>query len=947
MSLRKSPGVAGPALNLSLSMAFSLKSLFRRESSDPSLTDENPAIGNESMRAPALTDPADPSHPRHSPFSSFTAATGPVIQERQDQPISSPFQVATTLPQPAPMNIASPFQPTAEEGFTIRELSILLPPQLLSTGNLPPDYLVPLPVEALRSTFLAGRPCLRLSQVFAACPYLFSRQLMPGEDQEVALPYQKVRRILEGNQIPLPPARAAAVESPFSIRQAPPEQAPEVLSPLDSPFLTAAPAQRSPFQAVNPEPVAAASPFALAQPPVPVPVELPAPPANLAQPASPFQFAPKLPGAVHPDGAPPSLGAPASPFSLGERLPTPAAVPAPHSSSPFQVVQPAAVPANQAGSSHMSAELPATPFAVSAPAPMPGPPASAPGSPAASPFATQGGSPFQVISPAPQPVAAPLPMPIAPAPAPASPFALAPAMPRIESPPVPEPRVPPAALIPASAPAVADLHPLQAPGAIPRPLPASVPVQYAPVPQPPPMSAPAMEAAPVQPAPSAPAVVQSAPPAATLPATAPEEEVGEVSLRLVSVLRSVSVEMLGFDAANVPDSVLVIFPLSLIRPQLATGRVQVSLSDITAGVAEKFRPAFARAQPNLVATLPLSELFHALPSAAIPTAAPVPAALPSSFFETPFANRATEDATRIPTPAPAAPEPVATQVAPLELPPLLIAQAAEAPAPLPTEEVPLPPLLPSFITAHDDLGAPQPASILVTPPPSHLPLRGALAPAPEPAPLTIDLPELSKPVGYLPPLPMPPAPEAPAPASRPELPVEPQVIPRASADLVPSPVQPLASVPEAILATGPAAPTSQDFQFGYREHPAHMSLRHWLQATGEMSSSIAVEHIAKLTGVRAAVLMEGAVCSTGGGLAPGDAAFFDKAGLRYQSLKMMLENMGQPVQGSFTMRLDNVASTFFLEEKICLAVLQDEASLADEMRDKLTLVTRELASLSK
>ena len=34
------------------------------------------------------------------------------------------------------MNIASPFQAASEEGFTIRELSILLPPQLLKSEGI-------------------------------------------------------------------------------------------------------------------------------------------------------------------------------------------------------------------------------------------------------------------------------------------------------------------------------------------------------------------------------------------------------------------------------------------------------------------------------------------------------------------------------------------------------------------------------------------------------------------------------------------------------------------------------------------------------------------------------------------------------------------------------------------------------------------------------------------
>jgi hypothetical protein len=351
-------------------MAFSLKSLFRRESSDPSQTNST-TINGESIRGSMSNEPGQPGP---TPF-----MHGSIVQERHVQPSSSPFKVATALPstpQPVPMSIASPFQPASEEGFTIRELSILLPPQLLNTANLPPDYLVPLPLEALRATFLAGRPCLRLSQVFAVSPYLFSRQLMPEEDQEVALPYQKVRRILEGNQVALPPVRTAGAESPFSIRQAAPEPASEVLSPIDSPFQAVAPVERSPFEMKPEAPVA--SPFALVQPSQPAAPAAPlAPAVNSVLPASPFQVAPKFPGAPAPASAAPiNVNAPASPFTVAERLPAPTAplegppaFPAPHSSSPFQIVQPAPIPVEPRGLPQPAAGIPASPFAVSAPSP--------------------------------------------------------------------------------------------------------------------------------------------------------------------------------------------------------------------------------------------------------------------------------------------------------------------------------------------------------------------------------------------------------------------------------------------------------------------------------------------------------------------------------------------------------------------------------------------------
>ena len=217
------------------------------------------------------------------------------------------------------MNNSSPFQPAAEEGFTIRELSMLLPPQLLKSEGLPPDYLVPLPIQSLYASFQAGRPCLRLSQICQSAPYLFNRQLLHGEDQEVALPYQKVRRILETAGMPvaaptsnLPePVQPPKVESPFSVSPGDPlldrnshspfqpANSPETLRPIDSPFqINQPPAPASPFLAMDQSPFKPAFP---AGPPPAAPSHLPPPRMeNTPIPASPgralrsWDFCPRI-----------------------------------------------------------------------------------------------------------------------------------------------------------------------------------------------------------------------------------------------------------------------------------------------------------------------------------------------------------------------------------------------------------------------------------------------------------------------------------------------------------------------------------------------------------------------------------------------------------------------------------------------------------------------------
>ncbi len=206
------------------------------------------------------------------------------------------------LPEPptilTAMNPASPFALNAGEQFTVRELMILLPPQFVRGESLPGDQTVPLPLELLRASLQQGRPALRLSQIYLACPSLFSRQVPPAEDMEIVLPFQKVKRMLENS-----PAG-----SPFTA-VAPPRSA-------ESPFM----AGSSPFLPAGGPASAAASPFAAR-------VDA-TPPGNEV--LAPFNAEmPSLPEA--PPAAP-------NPF---QRMEAPGAAPRP-ASSPFQLVAPAA-----------------------------------------------------------------------------------------------------------------------------------------------------------------------------------------------------------------------------------------------------------------------------------------------------------------------------------------------------------------------------------------------------------------------------------------------------------------------------------------------------------------------------------------------------------------------------------------------------------------------------
>ena len=677
------------------------------------------------------------------------------------------------------MNNASPFQPAVEEGFTIRELSMLLPPQLLKTEGLPPDYLVPLPIQNLYSSFQAGRPCLRLSQICQSAPYLFNRQLVPGEDQEVALPYQKVRRILEAAGMPVAvprtnqpePGFAQNGDSPFSVASTEsvpdrkslasfmPSAEHQSLRPIDSPFqIDQTPVAASPFQVMD------QSPFKAALPGGPPVNQVPATPGHLPPPRSEFAQISASPFQTMPSGH--GTSAPGSPFAISQRMhqsEVPPAFPAPVSASPFQVAP-------------SQAALPP-------------------------------------LNPAPQ-----IPVPESPSP-------------RTFSPPV---------------------------------LVRSEPPQPAPPSHPAP---PAEQAMPSEPLPS------------------------NITLRLRSVLAAAPVSALGFDPVNVPEAVSVQFPLDLISPQLAMGRVSVKLADLVNGVAEKFRPAFSRAQSDLILELPLTDLLHALPTGMVPQPfSPKVAEAPA--FSTPFQVPAAEDANRIPAPP-----------APVVLPPLL------RPTPKQRDEEPSFALNPlSQLAVHEDLGQPRDPESLTAAPPEHLPLRGI----PGPPPGDVDLPQISPPIGILP-------------VAPPQQLVGPE---RTAAAVTHAPVS-----------------ESQDLQFGYQERAELLALRYLLDCPPGVTPEQLIEKVATLPGLKAALLINAQGQQNGGDLSSNPADFFDSAVHSWQSLKMLAESMGLPPEGCFTLRTEQMVRTFFLDASICMAVLHAQPEFATGIKAKLMLVTREVARL--
>ena len=848
--------------------------------------------------------------------------------------------------------LGGPFFEGNRSHMTVRELAALLPPTLLRFDGVSPEQAVVLPLETLRSSMQTGRPSVRLSQIHSACPLLFQRDLLPGEDREVTLPIARVKGMLEVSA-PLPDQGGAFAESinPFAARQRgatgpipmqSPFAAPVVSggrpSPKSQPFAAAAGSPCAPAAAAHAgspfaaeDSVKARSPF-LPSTPVEAPPVMPmTPPA-----ASPFATVSQPTGHPFPASA---AASPPNPFSV---IPAPAVRIA---SSPFALATPPSAPVTR-------------PTAQEPPFPASGRP-QGPSDPVPFSSVTKATSPFALVHKAQlQPSTG------APEFPEASPFSQNPA-----------PIVPGSRQTPASA--IESAWGYNPPALAVDPAPVLAPAIFPPE-----------RAASGFPRPTAP----------VSPASQSKIESGAtVTLGLRAILRDADALQLGFDPANVPESVKLTLPLELISSQLATGRVELGISEVCSGIVEKFRPAFVRAAADYRIVVPMSEVFHNLPESARPRLEPDPApanghqSITTSPFQTPFAIRAEADRTLAPPP--------------LELPTLRPAMAVAPPSGGPEAEASgfsrngmlsqppgsggshaRPPRVKSFAGSpialrpfpRPDTGpdnpSPAPAHSPV-PPIQNIPPLGRLPVSPQPianqtgpdSPEADDLGESFSaarlnneppPRAGSAPVPSPvvtgtvPALTAPTPQTLPPLlPAWPPAFLRAplpSTAPVSFPMEATSQPPGAPAAGGEPGKASivpaEDLSFGCVIDSRQLTLRAVLGTDQALSLQDIVDKCAALPGLKGAVFFRNGhtLISQGTDLAEA-AAFRISAGKARESLVALAESMGLGSDGNFTLRTDNGIRSFFLHSGHCLAVWHTLPAFTPGTREKLILITQEIA----
>ena len=145
-----------------------------------------------------------------------------------------------------------------------------------------------------------------------------------------------------------------------------------------------------------------------------------------------------------------------------------------------------------------------------------------------------------------------------------------------------------------------------------------------------------------------PGIEPTAEPEFTPPPRASRETKDErkVALALDVVLQNIPAFQLSGSSIDVPSDVRIEFPLSLVQPQLATGRIAIPPRTFQAALPLQYRELFVIDAADTPVLLPLQEVLKNLPTAALQMREDQVEAEAGEAFETPFSIKAKEDAER-------------------------------------------------------------------------------------------------------------------------------------------------------------------------------------------------------------------------------------------------------------------------------------------------------------
>lgn len=399
---------------------------------------------------------------------------------------------------------------------------------------------------------------------------------------------------------------------------------------------------------------------------------------------------------------------------------------------------------------------------------------------------------------------------------------------------------------------------------------------------------------------------------------------------LASVLARCTEQEIGVKPEQIPSWITVGFPISMLVDQLASGKVTVKLADIMRGLEPEFRSIITPSRPDIVVELPINDVFHALPASTAPAHLPPAQAAPAEV-----------------------PAPPVTKSADVLGSEALAAMAAFKPASAagsPESQAALPSLFnaasPGETTANLPSGVPWPFEAAPALP--SLPVPAPEAPA-APKSLFFGSPTAAEDPPAVPPpfhqqpktepvlAPAPPAPLFQATSSLLGLPVDPPTTNRA--------------IRSEAITFGPGvkaefAATPLSHLRASKDRNKQLLLRVLLSTEDDLELEDVIRLTGALPGVSAAVcLQEGMIMGHASNGTSEAENFIRQATQIYGHLQPLIQLTGIMDTETLSMKSDQLMASFSLQGDLVLGVLHDPGKNEPTLRERITLIARELKSV--
>ena len=125
------------------------------------------------------------------------------------------------------------------------------------------------------------------------------------------------------------------------------------------------------------------------------------------------------------------------------------------------------------------------------------------------------------------------------------------------------------------------------------------------------------------------------------------DEGARVRLSLRAILRGIPPFQCIGPIDIVPEDAKIEIPFAIVEPQLSLGRVAISPAQFQAAMPEQYRSLYKMDEGGVPVSLPLSEILQNLPNESLQLRGDQEEAEVAQLFETPFSQKAAEDAARM------------------------------------------------------------------------------------------------------------------------------------------------------------------------------------------------------------------------------------------------------------------------------------------------------------